>query len=39
MKKRSPLAVLFPIPLSVDLSARIKEMETGPIDSVTGQPG
>jgi hypothetical protein len=30
-----PLAVLFPIPLSVDLSARIKEMETGPIDSVT----
>jgi hypothetical protein len=30
-----PLALLFPLPLSVDLSAKIKEMETGPIDSVT----
>ena len=30
-----PIAVLFPLPLSVDLAAKIKEMETGPIDSVT----
>jgi hypothetical protein len=30
-----PLATLFPLPLSIDLSAKIKEMETGPIDSVT----
>lgn len=30
-----PLAVLFPLPLNVDLSSRIKAMETGPIDSVT----
>lgn len=30
-----PLAMLFPLPLSVDLAAKIKEMETGPIDSVT----
>lgn len=30
-----PLAMLFPIPLSLDISAKIKEMETGPIDSVT----
>ena len=30
-----PLAVLFPLPLDLDLSAKIKEMETGPIDSVT----
>lgn len=30
-----PLAVLFPIPLDVNISAKIKEMETGPIDSVT----
>lgn len=30
-----PLAALFPIPLDIDISAKIKEMETGPIDSVT----
>ncbi len=30
-----PLAGLFPIPLSIDISQKIKEMETGPIDSVT----
>lgn len=30
-----PLAVLFPLPLSIDISSKIKEMETGPIDSVT----
>ncbi len=30
-----PLAALFPIPLDFDISAKIKEMETGPIDSVT----
>lgn len=30
-----PLAVLFPLPLSIDLSSKIKAMETGPIDSVT----
>jgi hypothetical protein len=30
-----PLALLFPIPLDVNISAKIKEMETGPIDSVT----
>jgi hypothetical protein len=30
-----PLAVLFPLPLSIDISQQIKEMETGPIDSVT----
>lgn len=29
-----PLAGLFPFPLSIDLAAKIKEMETGPIDSV-----
>jgi len=29
------LALLFPLPLSVDLAAKIQEMETGPIDSVT----
>lgn len=29
-----PLAVLFPLPLSVDISSKIKAMETGPIDSV-----
>lgn len=29
-----PLQVLFPIPLDLDLSAAIREMETGPIDSV-----
>jgi hypothetical protein len=30
-----PLAVLFPLPLDIDISQKIKEMETGPIDSVT----
>jgi hypothetical protein len=30
-----PLAVLFPLPLDINISQRIKEMETGPIDSVT----
>jgi hypothetical protein len=30
-----PLAVLFPLPLSIDISSKIKDMETGPIDSVT----
>jgi hypothetical protein len=30
-----PLAALFPLPLSIDISSKIKEMETGPIDSVT----
>ncbi len=30
-----PLAMLFPLPLSIDIAAKIKEMETGPIDSVT----
>jgi len=29
------LAALFPLPLDLDLSTKIKEMETGPIDSVT----
>jgi hypothetical protein len=30
-----PLAVLFPLPLEIDISQKIKERETGPIDSVT----
>jgi hypothetical protein len=30
-----PLALLFPIPLSIDIQSKIKEMETGPIDRVT----
>jgi hypothetical protein len=30
-----PLAALFPLPLDIDISQKIKEMETGPIDSVT----
>lgn len=30
-----PLAVLFPLPLDIDISQKIKEMETGPIDRVT----
>ena len=30
-----PLAVLFPLPLDINLSQKIKQMETGPIDSVT----
>ncbi|MBA3461636.1 MAG: hypothetical protein H0T46_16860 [Deltaproteobacteria bacterium] len=29
-----PLQVLFPLPLDLDLSAAIRERETGPIDSV-----
>ena len=31
----APIASLFPIPISLDLSSKIKAMETGPIDSVT----
>src|SRR5437773_7896636 len=31
----APLAALFPLPLSLDLAAKIKEQDTGPIDSVT----
>jgi len=31
----APLAALFPLPLDLDLAAKIKERETGPIDSVT----
>lgn len=31
----APLAALFPLPLHLDLSARIKERSTGPIDRVT----
>ena len=30
-----PLAMLFPLPLSLDISQQIKAMDTGPIDSVT----
>lgn len=30
-----PLQVLFPLPLDLDLSAKIKKHTTGPIDSVT----
>ena len=30
-----PLAALFPLPLSLDLSSQIKAMDTGPIGSVT----
>lgn len=30
-----PLATLFPLPLDIDISSKIKAMETGPIDSVT----
>src|SRR5579862_7438054 len=30
-----PLAALFPIPLNVDISQQIKQMDTGPISSVT----
>jgi hypothetical protein len=29
-----PLQILFPLPLDLDLSAKIRETETGPIDSV-----
>ncbi|MBA3538415.1 MAG: hypothetical protein H0T79_02200 [Deltaproteobacteria bacterium] len=31
----APLAALFPLPLNLDLSAKIKEQTTGPIDSIT----
>lgn len=31
----APLAALFPLPLDLDLSAKIREQTTGPIDSVT----
>lgn len=30
-----PLATLFPLPLSLDISAKIQAMHTGPIDRVT----
>ncbi len=30
-----PIAALFPIPLSLDLSAEIQKQTTGPIDSIT----
>src|SRR5690242_11967490 len=30
-----PLAALFPLPLDVDISAKIKAMDSGPIDSVS----
>jgi hypothetical protein len=30
-----PLAALFPLPLDINIGSKIKEMETGPIDSVT----
>lgn len=30
-----PLTALFPLPLDIDISQKIKQMETGPIDSVT----
>jgi hypothetical protein len=31
----TPLAALFPLPLSLDLSSKIKAMNTGPINSIT----
>jgi hypothetical protein len=31
----APLAALFPLPLSLDLSAKINKMSSGPIDSIT----
>jgi hypothetical protein len=31
----APLAAIFPLPLSLDLEAKIKAKDTGPIDSVT----
>jgi hypothetical protein len=31
----APIAGIFPIPLSLDIGAKIKERDTGPIDSVT----
>ena len=31
----APIAALFPIPLSLDLSAEIQKQTTGPIDSIT----
>jgi hypothetical protein len=31
----APLAALFPLPLNLDLEAKIKAHDTGPIDSVT----
>jgi len=30
-----PLGALFPIPISLDIAAQIKAMDTGPIDAVT----
>jgi hypothetical protein len=31
----APLAAVFPLPLNLDLSSKIKAQDTGPIDSVT----
>ena len=31
----APLAAIFPLPLSLDISSKIKARETGPIDGVT----
>jgi hypothetical protein len=31
----APLAAIFPLPLSLDISSKIKAKDTGPIDSVT----
>ena len=31
----APLAAVFPLPLNLDISSKIKAMDTGPIDSVT----
>ena len=31
----APLATIFPLPLNLDLDAKIKAKDTGPIDSVT----
>jgi hypothetical protein len=31
----APLAAIFPLPLSLDLSSKIKAKDTGPIDGVT----
>jgi hypothetical protein len=31
----SPLAAIFPLPLSLDISSKIKAQDTGPIDGVT----
>ena len=31
----APLAAIFPLPLSLDISSKIKARDTGPIDGVT----